>query len=115
MLNRRKGQSSLEYGIFIGVVAVAVTMMSLYFRRSVQAVVKIAADEIGSQKKGVVQDYAQQIRKAGGDYTQNVKTDGMRNANYLDKGAVTYDTAEVTTQTIDFAEPDVFYQKQYED
>lgn len=46
----RKAQSILEYAIVLGIVAIALSAMSLYFRRGIQAVVKVAADEAGNQK-----------------------------------------------------------------
>ena len=44
------GQGVLEYVIILGVVVIALAAMSLYFRRGIQAVVKVAADEAGNQK-----------------------------------------------------------------
>ncbi|MFH1397225.1 MAG: hypothetical protein ABIH27_01570 [Candidatus Omnitrophota bacterium] len=44
-----RAQGVLEYVVILGVVAVALMSMTLYFRRGVQAVVKAAADELGSQ------------------------------------------------------------------
>jgi len=46
----RKGQSILEYAIVLSVIIFALSAMSLYFRRGIQAVVKVAADEAGNQK-----------------------------------------------------------------
>ena len=44
------GQGVLEYVIMLGIVVIALAAMSLYFRRGIQAVVKVAADEAGNQK-----------------------------------------------------------------
>jgi hypothetical protein len=49
---RRNAQAISEYLVLITLIAAALTVMQIYFRRSVQAVVKIAADEIGGQKEG---------------------------------------------------------------
>jgi uncharacterized protein (UPF0333 family) len=48
-LNRRKGQSTLEYAIIIGVVVGALIMMQVYVKRGLQGRVKQATDEIGDQ------------------------------------------------------------------
>ena len=49
-----RAQSILEYVVVIGVVSAALAAMQLYLRRAVQSVVKITADQIGDQKKGVI-------------------------------------------------------------
>jgi len=46
----RKAQSILEYAIVLVLVALALAGMAMYFRRGIQSVVKIAADEAGNQK-----------------------------------------------------------------
>jgi len=52
---RKKAQAISEYIVLLTVIAAALTAMQLYFRRSIQAVVKIAADEVGTQKNGTVE------------------------------------------------------------
>ncbi|MDD2679217.1 MAG: hypothetical protein PHO03_00225 [Candidatus Omnitrophica bacterium] len=47
---KSKAQSIMEYVIVLGLIALALAAMSLYFRRGIQSVVKIAADEMGDQK-----------------------------------------------------------------
>jgi len=47
---KNNSQGILEYAVVLGVVIVALVAMSLYFRRGIQAVIKVAADEAGSQK-----------------------------------------------------------------
>jgi Flp pilus assembly pilin Flp len=41
-----RGQTELEYALFIGVVAAALIAMQLYVRRSVQANLKLLEEEI---------------------------------------------------------------------
>ena len=48
---RRTGQSTLEYAVFIAVVAAALTTMSLYVRRSIQANLKAVEDQINAEAK----------------------------------------------------------------
>jgi uncharacterized protein (UPF0333 family) len=48
-LNKRRGQSTLEYAIIIGVVVGALIMMQVYVKRGLQGRVKQATDEIGDQ------------------------------------------------------------------
>jgi uncharacterized protein (UPF0333 family) len=47
---KNKSQSVLEYAIVLGLVIFALSAMALYFRRGIQSVIKVAADEVGSQK-----------------------------------------------------------------
>lgn len=64
LLRHNRGQSILEYGVILGIVALALGMMQVYLRRGIQAGIKVAADEIGLQKdseefdptKGTIQD-----------------------------------------------------------
>ena len=46
---KQYGQSTLEYAVFITLVAAAVTAMSLYVQRSIQARVKTIEDGINAQ------------------------------------------------------------------
>ena len=48
-MRRAPGQSTVEYAIFVAVVAAAVTAMSLYVRRAVQANLKALEREINVQ------------------------------------------------------------------
>jgi hypothetical protein len=45
----RRAQGILEYVVILGIVATALMAMSLYFRRGIQAAVKVATDEMGGQ------------------------------------------------------------------
>jgi len=48
---RYRSQGILEYVVVLAVVAAVLAAMSLYFRRSIQMVVKYASDQVGEQKK----------------------------------------------------------------
>lgn len=48
-LLRARGQATLEYAVFIGVVAAALVAMQLYLRRSIQANLKALEDQINAQ------------------------------------------------------------------
>jgi hypothetical protein len=49
---KKKAQAISEYVVLLTVIAAALTAMQIYFRRSISAVVKVAADEVGAQKEG---------------------------------------------------------------
>lgn len=47
---KNRSQSILEYAVVLSIAIVALSAMSLFFRRGIQSVIKIAADEAGNQK-----------------------------------------------------------------
>jgi hypothetical protein len=47
--NKSNGQSMVEYAFIIGIVVTALLVMQVYMKRSIQAVVKTASDELGGQ------------------------------------------------------------------
>ena len=50
MINRKKTQSIVEYLLFIGVIVMAFSLMQVYGKRGLQAVVKTQADTLGGQQ-----------------------------------------------------------------
>ena len=46
-MRKKAGQVAMEYALIIGVAALALVGMRLYFQRGIQSAVKIAADEMG--------------------------------------------------------------------
>ncbi len=46
----RRGQSISEYMFVFGLVAVTLISMQIYMKRGIQAVVKVATDELGGQQ-----------------------------------------------------------------
>ena len=46
---RRTGQSTLEYALFIAVVAAALVSMTLYVRRSIQANLKLLERQVNAE------------------------------------------------------------------
>jgi len=46
----KRGQNLLEYGLILGVVTMALIGMQTYFKRSLQAVAKVVADDYGPQR-----------------------------------------------------------------
>lgn len=48
-----KAQSLIEYGLIIGVITVALVTMQTYFKRGIQSMVKVVADDYGQQGEPV--------------------------------------------------------------
>jgi Flp pilus assembly pilin Flp len=46
---KNKGQSIIEYGVLIGIVAAALVAMSVYVQRAVQANIKLIERQINAQ------------------------------------------------------------------
>ena len=69
----RSSQSILEYAILVVLITIALMAMSLYFRRGIQSVIKIAADEAGNQKEAEDIDPLKGI-KASSIITRHIET-----------------------------------------
>lgn len=46
-----RGQNLIEYGLILGIITVALLGMQVYFKRGVQSVIKIAADDYAGYRK----------------------------------------------------------------
>jgi len=85
----RRGQNLIEYGLILSIVAVALLGMQVYFRRGIQSVIKVAAD-----------DYAGY--RAQGDPVGNLEA-VIKNAEYkkrYDKIVAQSDTTGSWDQTV---------------
>ena len=89
----------MEYTLIIGIIAAALASMQLYFKRAVQATVKVAADEIGAQKAGSADYDARYDWKLKGDSYTESTANGTTTTNQLGNGAVAYGKNETTSQT----------------
>ena len=96
---KKKAQSMLEYALVIGIIAAALAAMQLYFKRTIQATVKVAADEIGGQKQGAADydyKYDWKIKRASDTTTTS---SGSATTEQLGGNAVNYGKDDTTTQT----------------
>lgn len=73
--------------------------MQIYFKRSIQATLKLAADQIGAQKEGAMDiDYKNKwIIK--GDSTINADNTAENKTTWAQEGAVSYEKEDVSTQS----------------
>lgn len=89
----------LEYALVIGIIAAALAAMQLYFKRTIQATVKVAADEIGDQKEGAADfDYKYDWKIKGASDTTTTSS-GSATTTQLGGNAVKYEKSDTTTQT----------------
>lgn len=110
---RPKAQTISEFVVLLSVISLAALSMSLYFRRGIQSLVRVAADEIGYQRDAVdveyrggraiwkLQSVAGQTRSSGSENTTKQLGGGERhdktqtsNTTYRDglvSGEVWYD------------------------
>lgn len=100
------GQSISEYVILIGIVSMALLAMQTYMKRGIQAVVKVAADEMsqdaGGQQKGLVEynsraDQRYDTQKQGS--ALNAATIGSQATELKSKGEVVYARTETNSQS----------------
>ena len=73
MNTKAEAQSILEYTVVIAVVIAALSGMQLFFKRGIQASLKLAADQIGTQ-----QDSAEVDIVRGGIITSSESTSTMQ-------------------------------------
>jgi Flp pilus assembly pilin Flp len=59
----KRAQSVTEYALIIAVVAAALLTMQTYFKRGVQSIAKISADQLGGFDSGISADEVQQMAK----------------------------------------------------
>ena len=83
----RKAQSLLEYIFLIGIVTMALFAMNTLFKRGIQGIIKVTADQIGNQ-----QNAEQKITPTSGflgEAYSSTKSNIQKNTRELD-GAVDY-------------------------
>ncbi|MBU1124498.1 MAG: hypothetical protein KKC84_00555 [Candidatus Omnitrophica bacterium] len=100
MIRKKSGlaQSMMEYAIVLGLISAALAAMQVYFRRNIQSVVKFASDQLGDQRKGGVEyDYRYEMKPREGSNV-SATTFGTKAATIHQRGGVTYDEDETTTQ-----------------
>lgn len=100
-----KAQTLSEYIIVMGLVVAAVTIMSPYMKWGLQGAIKIAADELGAQKKS---DRVEEIAKGGFLSGADVfsKTQLSRSYQESNSGQAKYTRSEAITQdtSVNFVE-----------
>jgi Flp pilus assembly pilin Flp len=102
---RNNGQSIIEYAIVLGVVAVVLASMSLYFRRGIQSVVKAAADEAGNQEDAEdinpvtgTSVFSEVRRQSETTYRQQTQEGGDQTSAISSTGIATGTSTSVSTQ-----------------
>lgn len=98
---RTRAQNILEYAVVFAIVSAALVTMQLYSKRGIQALVKLATDQMAGQKKGVaekrVENNARWVIKEEQDI--NSFSSSTKNVSYPGQGAVVYETEEATSRS----------------
>lgn len=95
---KNRAQSSLEYVILIAIISAALFAMQLYFKRAVQATVKLAADQVGSQKKGSEDVDYKYIWKVKGQSDITSSTSETSTSRRESEGVVIYEKDNTSIQ-----------------
>ena len=93
---KNRGQSILEYTVVLSLVVLVLSAMSFYFRRGIQSVVKVAADEAGNQSD------AEDINPTPGTKTSsaiNRQTQSTKRTRILEGGSRVSDISATTAST----------------
>ena len=95
---RKNAQAVTEYLVLFTLIVAALTAMQLYFRRSINAVIKVAADEVGGQKEGTAtEDHSYEWIER--DNSEVITTSvGINTETKLGAASVRYGVDETTRQ-----------------
>jgi hypothetical protein len=94
---KNKAQTISEYVLLVAAIGAALTVMQIYFSRSINSVVKVAADQVGRQKDGAAEiDYIEWRRKE--DSTTYTTSWGTNTEEKLLGGAVRYGMNDTSVQ-----------------
>jgi len=74
-LNKRRGQSTLEYAVIVAVVVAGLIAMQFYIKRGLQGKLRSATDEIGDQFSPALSTYTS-VTTVNSDSFENVALDG---------------------------------------
>jgi hypothetical protein len=97
MLRLKKAGSLLEYVTLMGIIALALSAMQLYAKRSIQAVIKIASDEVGNQREAVLlEDYDQRIVVP--PYSESYSTSYSESKKNITEGYIRYEKNDTSQQ-----------------
>lgn len=96
---KTKAQSIIEYVILLVVIGAALSAMQLYFRRGIQAAVKLAADEVGNQADGVAETDYSSLWRSGAFSKKSTGKEGEKKTILLKNGAVSYTINETNRES----------------
>jgi len=107
---KNSGQNLMEYGLILGVVAIALLTMQTYFKRGIQSVIKVVADDYGPQGDPVgrleMAIKSNIITNRGSRITTNSTTTGLQLKKMINRGGSdirTETSGNTTTKTDSFA------------
>ncbi len=96
MFNRKRGQGIIEHVLLVGIVVAALLAMSVYIKRGIQGVIRVASDEIGRQED------AEEIDPQKGTKTNSnlvTKTEGIERQRVFKGGSQERDVERVSVST----------------
>ena len=99
-LNKRKGQSTLEYAVLIVIVIAALLAMNQYIKRGIQGRLKSATDDVGDQ-----------FSSGNTNYVKNVVTGSHTNETFV---AGSQKTLLLNTEATNTTENTVIHNTQQE-
>ncbi len=103
MIGRKgsKAQSVSEYAILIGIITLALVGMQVYMKRGIQGVVKMAADEVGSQRDAEETDVLKGTKQQS--QSRSITSGATQGTPHLPQGATRRVRAFVGgSQRVDF-------------
>lgn len=89
MLGNKRGQSTVEYGLLIAVIVVALLAVNIYLKRGVQGRLRESSDQIGRQFDPEDYTLAWQTEGSGQTTTTESRTAGVTSSNIEEAETVT--------------------------
>ncbi len=99
-----RSQATFEYAIILAIVVTALTAMQLYFKRGIQAGIKMCSDELGGQKEGlfevdikhnIIPQASTQTFTQNSEHTEVIKKGEKRNLTIDESTTRTGNTASM--------------------
>lgn len=96
---KAKAQSIIEYALLLGIIGLALGAMQLYFKRGIQAAIKVSADQLGSQEGSSLKESGQKITGTSVEEANTTETN-TRSPAEVTFNRVTISGSESTTTVI---------------
>lgn len=96
---KAKAQSIIEYALLLGIIGLALGVMQLYFKRGIQAAIKVSADQLASQEGSSSKEPGQKITGTSVEEANTTETN-IRSPAEVTFNRVTTSEASSTTTVI---------------
>ncbi len=94
---KAKAQSIIEYALLLGIIGLALGAMQLYFKRGIQAAIKVSVDQLGSQEGSSLKEPDQKITGTSVEEANTIETSTRSPAEATFNRVTTSEGSSTTT------------------